>query len=325
MLMDTGLRIERLLYLAFFLVLLCCLEIYLTAAAAHFSASDTRSIDAVIEAVEQDRAELARLFELDKKPAVPDTAREHRAAAMRAKLGLPPAARKEAAGETYKQRLEKLLLSLPRMWELQTQLSEAFDLKNSPEEILAKLRSLRASKIPDKGTILGIETPRLLTLQYGSADFRFSAQPLATALLIALYPLCVVWIGSFYITRQRELLAMRQLTDHKETFPHVLNFLAVDFSGFHRRIGLPTSRKNLRLNLILSVLLTTSIRCFFLAMLVAPIIGGLAYSSVQLFDLLSPPIVVWISTGAVFLFVGLLGLSLVIQEAIALRGKQFYE
>lgn len=325
MLMDTGLRIERLLYLAFFLILLCCLEIYLTASAAHFSASDTRSIDSVIDAVEQDRSELSRLFEIQKKPALPDTAREQRAAAMREKLGLPPAAQKEAAGDNYKQRLENILIALPRMWELKAQLSEAFDSKSPPDEILAKLRNLRASKIPDKGTILGIETPRLLTLQYGSADFRFSAQPLATALLIALYPLSVVWIGSFYITRQRELLAMRQLADHKETFPHVLNFLVVDFSGFHRRIGLPTSRKNVRNNLILLAVLTTSIRCLFLAMLVAPIIGGLAYSSLQLFDLLSPPISIWISTGAVFLFVALLGLSLVIQEAIALRGKQFYE
>ncbi|MBT3068898.1 hypothetical protein [Rhodoferax sp. U11-2br] len=323
--MDTGLRIERLLYLAFFLVLLCCLEIYLVAAAAYFSASDTQSLDVVIEAVEKDRTELRRLFELQSRPIIPDTAREQRTAAMRQKLGLPPAERKNAAEETYKQRLENLLISLPRLWDLQAQLSEVFDLKNSPEEILAKLRSVRASKIPDKGTILGIETPRLLVLQYGSADFRLSAQPLATGLLIALYPLCVVWIGSFYITRQRELLAMRQLADYKETFPHVLNFLVVDFSGFHRKIGLQSSRKNVRFNLMLSAALTTSIRCLFLTMLVLPIIGGLAYSSFQLFDLLSPPMSIWIVTGAVFLFAASLSLSLVVQEAIVLRGKQFYE
>lgn len=324
-LMDTGLRIERLLYLAFFLVLLCCLEIYLAAAAAYFSAANTRSLDVAIEAVEKDRAELSRLFDLQSRPAIPDTAREQRTAAMRQKLGLPPAEKEEMTRESYKQRLEKLLIPLPRVWELQAQLADVFDSKNSPDEILAKLRSVRASKIPDKGTILGVETPRLLVLQYGSADFRFSAQPLATGLLIALYPLCVVWVGSFYITRQRELLTMRQLVDYKETFPHVLNFLAVDFSGFHRSIGLQTSRKNIRFNLMLSAALTTSVRCLLLIMLVAPIVGGLAYSSFKLFDLLSPPIGVWIVTGAVFLFVSLLSFSLVVQEAIALRGKKFYE
>lgn len=323
--MDTGLRIERLLYLAFFLVLLCCLEIYLTAAAAHFSASDTRSIDSAIQAIEQERVELNRLFELQKKPATPDTAKEQRAAAMRQKLGLPPAVQKEIAGDSYKERLKNVIITLPGVWGIREQLPEVFESKNSPEEILQKLQGLRTSKLPDKGTILGVETPRLLTFQYGSADFRFSAQPLAAALLIILYPLCAVWIGSFYITRQRELLAIHQLVDHKKTFPHVLNFLAVDFSEFHRKIGFQISHKSARLNLTLSFVSTTTIRCLFLSMLLAPMIGGLAYSSIQLFDLLSPPAIIWIPTGAVFCFIALLCMAMVLQEAVLLRGKKFYE
>lgn len=326
MLFTIGLRIERLLYLGFFLLLLCGLQVYFTAAAAHFSATETGALDSLIAILEQNKSELQSLYDSDRKPRPRDTEREQRVATMREKLGLP-AAQSQTRGDrpTYKGKLQDLLISLPGSLDLRGQLGGTLDSAQSPEEILTRLRSLRQGKLQERGTVLGIEAPRLMTLQYGSADFRVSAQPLATGLLLAFYPLLLVWLGSFYITRQRELLGIRSAQDYKEAFPHILNFVAVDFSGLQRRLGFRAKPREARINLYISRFATTFIRCVFVVMAVAPMITGIAYSTVQLFGLLDPPMYFIALAAVAFIIVMLLGLASVIQEALALRGKLFYE
>lgn len=326
MLHTLGLRIERLLYLGFVLALIAALEVYFTAAAAYFDATDTRVLNALIGVVEKNKEELRELYDESKKPRPPATERDARVADMRARLGLPPQ-QSDRIGDTptYKSKLQELLISLPEWWDLRDQLGGSLDSDMPPEEVLGKLHELRKGKIQDRGTVLGIETPRLLTLQYGSADLRVSAQPLATALLVALYPLSFVWLGSFYVTRQRELLGIRGARDFKEAFPHILNFVAVDFSGLQQRLGFRVRHKEARLNLAVARLATTVLRCIFVVVAVSPLVAGLGYSTIQLIDLLSPPLPLIILAGVAFLALAFLTLAIAIQEAFALRGKLFYE
>ncbi|QHJ00968.1 hypothetical protein GT347_25055 [Xylophilus rhododendri] len=323
MLSSIGLRIERLLYLVFFLLLMCALQVYLTAAAVHFNATDTRILDSFIQAIEEKQSELSLLYNEGQRIRRPTTDRDKRVATMRESLGLPASQLQETLdGQKYKARLREILLSTPQWYTLN---ENTINAEKPIEQILLDLRQLRQSKIQDRGTVLGIEIPRLYTLQYGSAAFRLSAQPLAFALLIALYPLTFVWLGSFYITRQRELLALRALKDYKQAFPHILNFVAVDFSSLQQRMGILVKRKDARINLLASKIATTTLRGVFLTITVTPLVAGLGYSTIQLHDLLELPIPATAVATVAYIVMMALTFGLIIQEITALRGKIFYE
>lgn len=326
MLFSLGRRIERLLYFGFVLLLLCALEVYLAAAAAYFSATDTRSLDALVAQIESDESELQKLYDASKRPRHLSSERERAVASMRKSLGLPPRPADPLDNvPTYRSRLHDILVSVPEWWSADDSVGGILGTDKAPQQIVAALRELRARKIRDRGTVLGIETPRLLTLQYGSAEFRVSAQPLAGGLLTALYPLSVVWLGSFYITRQRELVGIRASRDFKEAFPHVLNFVAVDFSELWRRRGVRMKPKDVRFNSSFVGALTTAFRCSFVLVAVAPLVIGLGYSSVLLFSLTSPSWAIVLLAGLAYIVVGCGGVALVVQEAFGLYGKTFYE
>ncbi len=326
MLFTIGLRIERLLYLGFFLLLVCALQVYLTTVAVHFGAKETRALESLIEVLEKNAPGLQDLYETGKAPSIPNSEKEQRVEAMRKSLGLEPARKSNIPdAPNYASKLQDLLMSLPDWSSLKGQLDGVLTSDKDPKTLIAALKELQKSETPEKGTVLGIETPRQLTLQYGSADFRFSALPLAIGLLVALYPLVFVWLGSFYITRQRELVAIRRARDYKDAFPHILNFVAVDSSNFQKSMGLPVRRKEVRFNLLLARLATTLIRCIFVLITVTPFVVGIGYSSLQLSSLLNLPAFVEIVTAVAFFILTSLAFISVAQEAITLHGKTFYE
>lgn len=326
MLLTIGLRIERLLYLGFFLLLVCAFQVYLTTVAIHFSATGTRALESLIDALEANSPRLQRLYERARLPVAPSSDKEQRVDAMRKLLDLPPAQGNDFGDEpTYASAVREILIKLPDWSSVQVHLDGVMTNDKGPTSIIDALRDLQKTKLPDKGMVLGIETPRQLTLQYGSSDFRFSAQPLAAGLLIALYPLAFVWLGSFYITRQRELVAIRKTSDHRNAFPHILNFLVVDSSNFQKNVGLPVKQKDIRFNLVLVRVVTTTIRCVFVVMTVSPLIIGIGYSSMQISILLKLPVVLDGAIAISFFALALLGFMAVFQEAVTLHGKTFYE
>ena len=326
MLFTIGLRIERLLYFGFFLLLICALQVYLTTVAVHFSAKETRTIESLIDVIERNASILQDLYEKDSAPSSPNSEREARVERMRKILGLEAARRLNTDnGPTYASKLQELLLSLPDWSSLRGQLEGVFSSDKDPLALIAGLKELQKSRTPEKGTVLGIESPRQLTLQYGSSDFRFSALPLAAGLLVALYPLVFVWLGSFYITRQRELMAIRRANDYKDAFPHILNFVVVDSSNFQKSVGLPVKRKEVRFNLFLSRMATTLTRFVFVVMTVVPLVVGIGYSSFQISQLLEFPTFVEVLTSIAFLTLASLAFVSAVQEVITLHGKTFYE
>jgi hypothetical protein len=326
MLFTLGLRIERLLYFSFILLLICALQVYLAAAATYFNSSDTRVFDQLIEQLQKNERELRNLYETSQKPRLPLTEKEKSVAAMRESLGLPLKKSDAIDNEpTYKSRLQDIFISLPDWSDVRTQLEGTLNTTKPPDRLLADLNELRLSKIKERGTVLGIEIPRLLTLQYGSADLRVSAQHLALALFVALFPLSFVWMGSFFITRQRELLGIRAARDYKEAFPHILNFVAVDFSPLHQRLGVALKPKEARLNMRVARFVTTGLRCLFVTVTVLPLVAGLGYSGLQLYDLLNPSTSISVLLVVSYIALALLSIFIVLQEAFALRGKSFYE
>jgi hypothetical protein len=326
MLGDLGRRIERLLYFGLLLILLGVLSVYFAAAASYFASSDTRALDAIAALIERNKAQLESLFRRQSEPLSPTTDRQRRTASLRKSLGLPSEVSAPSLdASTYRGRLYELASSVPDSYEIRDQLSQLLDTRLAPAQILEKIKAQRDSMVRERGIVLGVELPRSLTLQYGTTDFRVPSQLLAAALLLGLYLLSLAWAGSFYITRQRELLMIRGLNDYKASFPHILNAFAVDFSGLNSRLGIRTKPKSASVNLRIGKVVTTAMRCLLVVAIIGPILFCVAHASLTLFAILE---LHWVLKGVAWLgafLLLLLALMLVLLEVVGLHGKHFYE
>lgn len=329
MLSNAGLRIERLLYFGLILIFLCWAETYLSTAASYFSDTDNRVLDGLLQRLTSERPALESAFER-KNIDVARSEREKRAAGLRKELGLPPGEAQNTDSGSYFALLQKIADESnvsPYAMEAQTfaTISALIDTKKSPQEIIAAVTKQKNDSIKNTATVLGIEAPRFLSLQYGSTDFKIPSLHLSVILLIVIYPLAVVWLGSFYITRQRELMLIRLARDHKATFPHILNWVVIDSSRMMAQLGQQNSAKQRRITLRLNAVITPAFRCLIVALIVFLIVFPIGYSSLLLHATISPPLSVSL-IGAVFLFVIIgLGASLFGQETYLLKGKVFYE
>jgi len=104
-----------------------------------------------------------------------------------------------------------------------------------------------------------------------------------------------------------------------------LNWFTIDFSGLYSQVGVEKTRKQQRSAIVASAICTTAFRCLIVLMIATLIIAPTIYSSISLATILSPPLSI-IIIGITFMIINfMLGIQLVIQEAVILRGKVFYE
>ncbi len=325
-----GRRIERLLYVGFLLIALCMLEAYLATAAAHFANEGEREVDALIDRMAQRKGSLDAAFaDQQKSPAAKALVGEQakRAAATRRALGMPPEAAEPAADNelSYSSQLKEL--TGPKF--LDARKSEILNLItpiHSPEKILTALETYRRENLRKPGIVWGVETPRIFAVQYGAADYRIPASLMASALFAGLCPLVIAWIGSFYFTRQRELLGIRDLQSFRDSFPHILNMFPVSFVKVNARLGVNQTRRAEHFERKFRGVVLCIFRFIVILLYIGPMLGGLAYASVKL-----TPVGLYeswasiVTIGGVFIVVAFLVLSILIQEAIVLYGKNFYD
>jgi len=174
--------------------------------------------------------------------------------------------------------------------------------------------------------VWGIETPRLLNIQYAGGDYKFPLTFLSTLLAIALAPLIIGWLGAIYMTRQRELLLISDLDDYKAAFPHVLNFLPVRFTKFEHIVRRHPNRPRPRYENLVNRIGNALLRTMVIAALSLSMAAAYGYSLWQM----------WITSGAevtpiaiagfiAILFMGFQILASISQEWLALHGKEFVE
>lgn len=326
---DMGRRVERLLYFWLFLVLLNFVVAYLAAAASYILDTDNRAIDELINSVEKNKAELQARFDHESKPLKPERERDIRIAKQRLLLNLPPVTTQSDNDQekSYRKLLTEIFIPISVRHKLTQEIKNKFDIANPPEKIIKELRELSESSSKKSASILGIETPSSLSFQYGATDFKVPAPYLALALLTISLPLAVVWLGSFYITRQRELLLIRKARDHKLTFPHILNWLVFQLSytdyGFDGQQDL--SRKQKIRTLKITKFSTALFRSFIATSISSLILVPTLYSSLTLSSVLSLPSPI-VFIGIVFiLIISALSLFIIISEAMLLKSKVFYE
>lgn len=309
----------------------CVAGVYFVIAAEYVKTQNPAAFVTLAEKLQKDRTwrDLYEKFETalataqeeekrQQEDATESTLKKTKAQTLRQLLNIP--ARPEDAGRDYIRYLTRLISQTEtetgvRPGVLSSVLRQ--DGQPMPEvqtldpETLLKKISTRAEELASQPIrVWGIETPLALPLQYGQAQYAIPLSIFSISLQIILVPLLIVWTASLYMTRQRELLLIRQLDDYKFAQPHMLNILPIywascpDWSAKHSEAEVQDkARQRIRLrcalyrSLILFVFVGTMFFCttysyirgfgnendfnvFSLLLFLLPL--GLAYQSVRL-------------------------------------------
>ena len=328
---TLGKRIERLLYFGTLLLLAFFVQLYLVATVVSARSIDYSQITALAAKLETNIDKLSASFLAPKKVA-PNTDLNARAAAVantRKSLGLPPQTDKDTLSKT--ESYQSMLARLGREVALETgarpsAVDTAIDTSVSPEKLIASLRDKGKAMAATPVSVWGIETPTSLPFQYGNARYQVPTSFIANALLVALALTLLGWLGALYMTRQRELLNIRGLSDYRLAFPHVLNVLPLVPESFEevrdRRFqNVRGKQRTRKFNRILFALIRSSI----ILMFIVPMLSIFTYSVFQL--VLHSGDVSWGYFGlAVILLLWLTvqSLALIFQEWLMLWEKEFF-
>jgi len=285
---DLGRRIERIFYLGAVLIAICLAQVYLVTTVVYVKSQNPLGLRVVANKLSADLDRLQTLYDRQQapRPTTDLSKRSRLVKQTRARLGLPPPApaADDETQETYHEALSRIIKEASDQTGMDTSsLSKSIDASQSPAIVLDSVISEQKKLASKPVLVWGIETPIVLPVQYGKAEYQVPASVIAYSLLIALAPVLVIWLGSLYITRQRELMAIRTLEDYRQAFPHVLNILPVVFLSFpwiwdKRLIRPRQKRAEEEFNRIVSSILRTLI----LLMFIVPMIGMYCYSGFQL-------------------------------------------
>lgn len=329
MLSELGRRIERLMYFGAILLVACAVEFYVVSTVEYVRSDNPEGFAVLASKIESQQETLQRLFD-EAKLARSGVNRQldARVQKNRASLGLPPERQVIAkeAGETYSVMLNRLVTEASLQTGMRSSvLSSVGDARKSPSELVTSARA-RQKELQSRAIVVwGIESPVILPFQYGSAQYQIPNWVLANLLLVALVPLCIGWFGSLYFTRQRELFMLRQLTDYKSVFPHLLNILPIVPSSLPhvfeaRLVKIKGKYRARRINRIACSILRTSVLLVFSI----PLILVVCYSTFSLLinNLEINPM--WMILSLLLIITLLIQvLALIAQEWILLWKKEF--
>jgi hypothetical protein len=329
-----GRRLERLFLGGVLLILLSFLLVLLTTASKQLADdSATAAVTILEESIAQDRDHLLELFQQRNDPparsAGPQTpARLKELSETRKKLGLPdppPTPAQTTLPEPQKKYahvLSELVIEATRKSKVPDSdlILKLVDFNASPDDLLKKLATRREALESKPTSLWGIETPRMLRLKYADQSYTVPYDVISILVMIPLQILILGWLTAVYMTRQRELIAIAELRDYKQAFPHILNFLPVDFGRLlpMKKVPKRTHQQNQVIMFI--------VRALVIVLFSLPMFLGFVYSFLTLWDLSGESPSLWFFLGGiavVVMFVQIVGL--VAQEFFLLRGKLFVE
>jgi hypothetical protein len=230
-----------------------------------------------------------------------------------------------AAPLTYAESLNKIVGEIVVETKVPPEdLAKFNDPNRTPSELIAMLQKQKDAMESRPTAVWGIQTPRLLQVQYAGLDYKIPFLPLSVTLAVALLPMMVGWIGAFYMTRQRELIYIADLQDYKLAFPHILNSLPVRFKRFEAVLKNAPKRPNLFAFAIRTMSAVT--RSIVLLLFLTPMLFAYGYSIYQLWDMNDRQLTWPFEVGGTILVVPfVLVLGLILQEWVALHNKLFDE
>lgn len=150
-------------------------------------------------------------------------------------LGLPSQPKKDTARNQYKEELEAIAIKVSSATGMDIKnISPLLDYKKSPEELLKTIEA-KEKEVSEKNiNIWGIESPARILFNYGGSNYIITNSLAATLLAFIAPVLIIIWLGSFYLTRHREISLIDEIDDYRLTHPHVLNLFHLNSDKFNR-------------------------------------------------------------------------------------------
>lgn len=324
---ELGKRVERLLYFGAIVLALCLIEVYLATTAKYMQSNNPAAVLALVEQVRAREESLLALYKAQQslEEALEARIRASQVEETRARLGLPAETDERRDAKSYSQAIRDLVRSVAREvgFEAERALQDVA-VDKPPDEIIAALEERYNALKNQPVFVWGIETPIMVPVTYGRAQYQVPASVLAWGLFLALGPILVVWGGSFYHTRQKELLVIIQADQFVSIFPHVLNTFPVEPVNHPEQFQPRGKPRDLGRQRAFERFFLPVRRSLLLALIMAPMTISFGYSAVQLVSL--QQVSVWLLIAIAFvvivLFVQLL--CTIAQEWLLTWSKRFY-
>lgn len=327
---ELGRRIERLLYFGAVLVLLCVALFYFATTAVYMNEKNPSGLAALANNLKNDLPKLQELY--DKPINAKQDATDNRMRliqATRARLNMRPEILPKVTDntETYAVELTGIINRSSTETGMDASvLSKGINSTTPPLQAIAivkdHLRLLSGKPLQ----IWGIETPTIVPFQYGKALYEIPASVIAISLLFFLAPLLIWWMGSFLLTRQRELLVLRNSDDYTIAFPHVLNILPVMYKDLPWLSEKEKyKRRNFHRNRLFGHIFYASLRSIVLILISTPMVVLYIYSEFQVINIQLDTSIFAIVCGIFFgLWLALQNIFIVAQEWLILWGKVYW-
>lgn len=228
---------------------------------------------------------------------------------------------------TYREALDGIVADLSKGSIVRrSEIEKYIDATQPPQELIKALQREKDLVESKPTSVWGIQTPRLLQVQYAGQDFRIPFGFLSAALAIALGPLIIGWLGALYMTRQRELINIAHIEDYKLAFPHLLNFLPVNFYTFAQPTESSQMQKIRTLTSAFNRVSQGIFRSAVILLFSVPMVFGFMYSLTQLWEIEPDDFssLFFLGVGLVLVMV-IQSLVLLLQEWLFMRKKEFYE
>lgn len=327
---SYGLRIERMLYVGVLILVACLVEVYLVNASVNLVSGPAKAVSELKRKISDREKDLLLSFAAEEEAnnAPVDQKRLEEVEKMRAYLGIEasPESEKRLTKFEYRAKLKSIVFDVSYDAHVPSSDIEALiDATKSPSEIIKDLEIFEKSVEKKSVAVWGIEMPTKLSLKYAGSDLGVSIKLIAELALIVLAPVIFAWLGSFHITRQRELLFIRKATDYKLSFPHILNIVPVVFPDLIKKYKI--GEDELESQKKVTTVILSGVRALMVLSLCAPMVIIFGLSSYMLFDQLSTDFR-WIFGTFSFLVTFVISVQmilLVVQEVTILWGKFFDE
>lgn len=327
---ELGRRIERLFYLGALLTLVCAIQLYVVTTLSFIRRDNPSSYAALADRIESDLPHLREAFERPTSAPAPTThANASSIDRNRARLGLPPkpAPTTPAPPATYHQLIASIISDTAHATGLaEVSLENLIDEKSPPEKVIDQIREKVRALMAKPVTVWGIETPITVPLQYGEAKYEVPTSFIATCLRVALAPLLLGWLVSFYATRKRELGLIRLSSNYYDTFPHLLNLFPLRAKPPTRWDADVPKARALRLDRAVDRSMLSLGRSITLLIVTVPMVILGSYAEAKLAALVDHPS--FFDVAAPIVVIGLAAITIlvsVIQEWLSGWPKEFAE
>jgi hypothetical protein len=97
----------------------------------------------------------------------------------------------------------------------------------SPEEVISKFQEDAKKTFSAPLEFYGVEIPDKATINIFGTKINIGLMSFVQTLQLALTPILLLWLGSLYHTRLREILSINLASELIDVFPHVINIFPV--------------------------------------------------------------------------------------------------